>query len=666
MKNYLVVFLFTFVFHGLRAQIGISVSHTNANCPGDSSASATATVTGGTPPYTFYWSAISQSTQTVTGLYAGSYTVTVTDAALLTASDSFIVIDPPAFGFTIDWYPIICHGGTGSAIVSDIIGATPPYTYMWMPGAYTTDTVPGLSANDYTVTVTDAHGCALVSPIIVQLTDPAPINVHASSTNNLFCSGLADTLIASGSSGYYWMPGGLIGDTVVVNPTSTTTYTLNATVGSCQANDTITVQVIPSPTVTLTSMIESGCSTSSGSATINANGNGPFTYDWLPGNITTQHISNVPGGDYTVSVTDNAGCVTTNTITVGDSCYFIWPGDANEDLVVDNDDILYIGIAMDSVGPARPNATLNWIGQPLPLSWLNYFQSNGVDYKFADCDGNGIVQLADTIAVIQNFGLSHNYRLGGIPVYNATLPDLSITMNQDSLAANSAGSLSVSLGNAAVPASNVYGLAFTLNFDPAQIDAATFGMNETGSWMGISGTNLMGVLLHQGTGTNSVEVAITRYNHSNANGNGTIANIGFMTTNALTGTGNAQNVLFSISSVRIISADETALQVNTVNDNVVVADPNLLSGISVFENTATISGFPNPFDENVVLNLPATANGKICVITLTDASGRVVLTQETENSKSVVILRGQLEAGIYFCSVRSGNELIGNTKLIAK
>jgi hypothetical protein len=670
MKYLLIVFLSAFTFQRLNAQLAVSVTHTDENCPADSNATATANVTGGTPPYTYYWPGLIQTTQTVTGLYAGSYTVTVTDAALLTVTDSFIVIDPPSFGFTIDWFPIICHGGTGSAIVSDLIGATPPYNYMWMPGGYTTDTVPGLSANDYTVTITDAHGCTFVSPLIVSLTDPPAVVATVSVSSPLICSGVIDTLITSGAAAYYWSPanisGNFAGDTVGINPTVTTTYTLTAyNTSGCYATDSITINVLPSPVITVTSNIESGCSVANGSASISATGSGSLTYNWLPGNSTTTNISNVPSGDYTVSVTDNVGCITTNTITVGDSCYFIWPGDANEDLVVDNDDILNIGIAMGSTGPARPNATLNWIGQPLSLSWLNYFQSNGVDYKFADCDGNGTVELADTIAVIQNFGLTHNFRLGGTPVYNATLPDLAITMNQDSLAANSAGSLSVSLGNVSVPASNVYGLSFTLNFDPAQIDAASFGMNETGTWMGIPGTNLMGVLFNQATGMASVEIAITRYNHSNANGNGIIANLGFMTTNALTGTGNSQNVIFSISNVKVISANETVQQVNVVSDNVIVADPALL-GIPVFENTAAISAFPNPFDESVLLNLPATANGKTCFVTLTDASGRIVLTQQTENSKTVVIHRGELESGIYFCSVRAENELIGNTKLIVK
>ncbi|HET6991267.1 MAG TPA: T9SS type A sorting domain-containing protein, partial [Bacteroidia bacterium] len=319
--------------------------------------------------------------------------------------------------------------------------------------------------------------------------------------------------------------------------------------------------------------------------------------------------------------------------------------------------------ANGATGTTRANATTNWIGQP-SANWGQTLLS-GTDYKFVDCNGDGAISPADTNAVVQNFGLMHNMRQGGAPVYDATLPDLTITMGQNSLVSNSPGSLTVALGSSAVPVSNLYGLAFTLNFDPMQIDASTFGMNETGTWMGTPGNDLMGVVMNNGSGTGSVQIALTRLDHQNINGFGNIANVGFMTTGNLVGTGNSQNVNFTISNVTVISANETPQTVNAVNDSVLVQDPGVL-GIAAVGNSQNITAYPNPFDESVQIILPQSVKGKACVVTLTDASGRVVLTQQTGNANTMIIQRGQLEAGIYFCTIRSEGQMIGNTKLIVK
>jgi hypothetical protein len=122
-----------------------------------------------------------------------------------------------------------------------------------------------------------------------------------------------------------------------------------------------------------------------------------------------------------------------------------------------------------------------------------------------------------------------------------------------------------------------------------------------------------------------------------------------------------QNVNFTISDVTVIAANETPQTVNTVNDSIYVADPILL-GVNETK-TNSIAAYPNPFSESVEIILPSSANGKVCEVILTDATGRIVLSQKTTNAGSVILQRGTLEAGIYFCSIRSEGQLIGNTKL---
>src|ERR1017187_4381792 len=75
------------------------------------------------------------------------------------------------------------------------------------------------------------------------------------------------------------------------------------------------------------------------------------------------------------------------TIFIDSSC--VWPGDADDNKIVNMNDLLAIGIAYGDTGYARPNASLTWNAQPCQ-DWPRKFKS-GVNYKEADCDGNNIV-----------------------------------------------------------------------------------------------------------------------------------------------------------------------------------------------------------------------------------------------------------------------------------
>jgi uncharacterized repeat protein (TIGR03803 family) len=417
-----------------------------------------------------------------------------------------------------------------------------------------------------------------------------------------------------------------------------------AIIGSNNGTD---ITINSSPVITTGTIITSGCSMNTGSLNASvAGGTSPYTYEWLPGNFNSLTYSNIPSGNYTFTVIDSNNCADTLIMALGDSCSYVWPGDANEDAIADNNDILSIGIANGATGSSRANATINWIGQDA-ANWGQTF-ANGTDYKYADCDGSGIIQPADTIAVIQNFGFTHTMRTGNAPVYDATLPDLKITMGQDTIPTSSSGTLTVSVGSASNQVSNLYGLAFTLNFDPAEIDATSFRMNENGSWMGIPGTDLIGVVMNSGTGTGSVQIAITRLNHTDTSGFGTIANLSYMTTNTLTGTGNYQNVNFTISNVSAISANEINQILNMVNDSVVVVDSVVFNGIDSHESSQQISIYPNPSSGKFILSSGIGAG----IISVTNIAGEIVFQSTVSTPASTIDLHNQPD-GIYFVNVKS-------------
>lgn len=141
------------------AQCNVLINPTNTGCFGGSDGTAQAIPTG-TSPFTYLWSPGNQTSSTIFGLSAGTYTVTMTDANMCVATATVTITSPAMLSPTITAVAPSCGtccDGSASIIVSGGIG---PYTYQWMPTGGTSTTITGLCSGTYTCCVTDAAGCS--------------------------------------------------------------------------------------------------------------------------------------------------------------------------------------------------------------------------------------------------------------------------------------------------------------------------------------------------------------------------------------------------------------------------------------------------------------------------------------------------------------------------
>ena len=131
---------------------------TNVLCFGGSTGAVNLTPTGGTAPYTFLWSN-GATTEDLTNVIAGNYTVVITDAGGCTANSSGNVTQPVSLpsGTTVVTN-VACFGGSTGAVNLTVVGGTAPYTFLWSNGA-TTEDLTNVIAGNYTVVITDASGC---------------------------------------------------------------------------------------------------------------------------------------------------------------------------------------------------------------------------------------------------------------------------------------------------------------------------------------------------------------------------------------------------------------------------------------------------------------------------------------------------------------------------
>lgn len=186
------LFLSILFYSELHAQCNTTINTTtDAFCNGICDGSATVNATGGSNPYTYQWDAATgnQTSAIATGLCAGVYSVTSTDANGCTSTVTTTITEPTVISavFT-NMTPISCNGSCNGSLTAVATGGTPPYSYIWSTGS-TTPTELGLCAGIYWLSITDANGCT--TSIVDSISPAIPITFDIAHTNSS-CFGHAD------------------------------------------------------------------------------------------------------------------------------------------------------------------------------------------------------------------------------------------------------------------------------------------------------------------------------------------------------------------------------------------------------------------------------------------------------------------------------------------
>ena len=280
------------------------------SCFGFQDGVATIIATGGIAPYTYSWSN-GETTSTISALFSGNYSVTVTDSNSCVVTRNILVNQPLPLIIPINATAVSCYNGSNAIATANPNGGTSPYTYLWSNGE-TTQTATGLSVGNHTVTVTDAVGCPPENATVT-ITQPNQINATGSITN-VSCNSGGDgsiTLSVSGGNGDYTY---LWSNTQITQTASLLVagdYTVVITDSSdCLAYFSYTI-IEPSTilTASLTITDVSCFNGNDGTATVSViGGTPPYNYLW-PNGISTTTLPNLTAGLYSCTVTDANGCL---------------------------------------------------------------------------------------------------------------------------------------------------------------------------------------------------------------------------------------------------------------------------------------------------------------------------------------------------------------------
>ncbi|MBI3510305.1 MAG: gliding motility-associated C-terminal domain-containing protein [Bacteroidetes bacterium] len=294
-------------------------SSSNVSCNGGTNGSATINATGN-GPFTYSWAPVGGTAATASGLAANTYTVTVIDANGCSSTQTVSITQPTAVSGTTTTTPTGCAASTGSATVT-ASGGTGSYTYSWAPSGGTGSTASNLPSGNYTCTITDANGCTGTANASVSSSSGPAVTLQSSS--DVSCNGGANgnaTMNATGSGpfSYSWSPSG--GTAATANNLTPNTYTCLVTdVNGCTTTQTVAINQ-PAAITSSTSTIPATCGNPDGSATVTANGGtGAYTYSWAPSGGTAATASNIPAGNYTVTITDANGCTASANASVANT-----------------------------------------------------------------------------------------------------------------------------------------------------------------------------------------------------------------------------------------------------------------------------------------------------------------------------------------------------------
>lgn len=666
---------------------------TNETC-GNGTGAVDVSVMDASQPYIVSWST-GASTDDINNLNAGTYTITVHDANQCVVTKTFTVSNNTG-NLTISNSQItdaVCGNAQGTIDITPA-GGTLPYSYLWSNSSSTQD-ISGILAGVYSVTITDGNGCSLTNSFTVN-NNTGNLSQSAVITNE-FCNNNfgAINLTVTGNTGaltYLWSNGAITQD---LSGRSAGTYSVHITdANGCQLNSGWYTIIDQPGTLAINSVVitNENCNNNQGGINLTVSGGGaPYTFSWSNG-ATTEDISGLNSGTYSVTVTDIGGCNVSSTNNI----VFDTPGTLNVQTNLINNEICGNNNGSIYVTPSGGTTpyTLSWSNGSLAEDnlnlaagtyTLNVSDANGCLYNHIETITNTSGTLQITNAVVTNENCNNN--AGGINLVisggsapityswsnTATTQDLSslsegtysvtvtdnngCQVNTSAIVSNNTGSLAVSYQGTSELCSNSSGaidLSVTGGTQPY-----TYNWNNsatTEDLSGLSGGNYS-CIITDGAGCSVVTgniflannpgtlaVSYTSVNASCGNSNGSIN---------LTPTGGGLPYTYSWSSGPI-TEDLSGLTIGTYTYTVTDGNGCVLSNPITINSTSGGLALSNVDITNEL------CNNNLGAIDISISGGTNPLTYLWSNAATAEDISG-LNQGTYSCNISDANGCSLNT-----
>jgi hypothetical protein len=305
------------------------------------------------------------------------------------------------------------------------------------------------------------------------------------------------------------------------------------------------------------------------------------------------------------------------------ACDLVWPGDVGNDGIVNQMDQWAIGLSFGRTGPVRPNASIEWFGQPAidwPTTTTFAYEFND---KFTDCNGDGTISPEDIDVVLYNWGKTHQL---SPPVYD--FPARERTHDIELLSQNgSKHTFAVQAGSPERPIKEAYALSFELQFEPGRLESLTF--DPAG---GALGSGLQQIVKADYANGWAI-VSLVRTDQTGRHLDGRIGQLELQCPTGNCGTITASQWMYMQADTRIYELE---------GDNIWPSAPTSTGA----PGEQAVQLFPNPVRELLTVQTPSAASAQIF-----NVAGQLLWQGQLQAGQNEIAVQ-QLETGLHVLQLK--------------
>ena len=326
----------------------------------------------------------------------------------------------------------------------------------------------------------------------------------------------------------------------------------------------------------------------------------------------------------------------------GSEC--VWPGDADNNSVVNHFDLLYLGLGMGSQSTPRSESDSLWQGSDA-LDWPETTSTRHINYKNLDLDGNGLIEPADTATLFHHWGQVIDPYADQTPYKMPYLPDtlhpaMRVSIQADTVSTGVEVKIPLSFA-----ADGIQGLAFSVSYDSVLV-VSDAKFEPLSSWLGDPLSDLICVQ-KDFQNQSRLDIAITRTDGQAASGAGAIGYL-VLTFKTLPPDSWLRTVLFTAHALAVTPAEKLIALGETRQEIILRSPVNNATQTSILpDNTIVLS--PNPASENLLIQSNSLPVRRI-EISSADGSTHQILDFAMA-TQQVQIELGKMPAGTYFARV---------------